>query len=95
MEPAMIGVATLSITQAVTVFHQFLPPLTDIRRTSLGDTAGVMDVRIGELASASLVVGIGGVLSWLMKSHEPLLLSVLAAAGLIGIYEFTLRSNPE
>jgi len=93
MDSALIGVSTLAITQSFTVFNSFLPPLTDVRRMSPDNVSQVMDIRVGEIAAASLVVGIGGALCYMMKRHEPMLFAMLAAAGLVSIYEFALRTN--
>lgn len=93
MDASLIGVSTLAITQSFTVFNAFLPPLTDVRRMSPANSSQVMDIRVGEIAAASLVIGIGGALCYMMKTHEPMTFAVLAAVGLIGIYEFALRTN--
>lgn len=93
MDSALIGVSTLAITQSFTIFNAFLPPLTDVRRMTIDNPNQVTDIRVGEIASASLVIGIGGALCYLMKRHEPMLFAVIAAAGLIGIYEFALRTD--
>lgn len=89
-----LGISVLALTQAVTIYHQFLPPLTDIRKMSSDDRAGILDVRIGEVASATLTLGIGSILALMTKRREPMIISTVAAAGLIGIYEFVLRSEP-
>lgn len=95
MNPELVGITTLALTQAVTIFQQFLPPLTDVRKIdSDGDHTGLMDVRIGEAASAALVIGIGGVLSMMVKTHEPLMIAAIAAVGLVSIYEYVLRCDP-
>lgn len=95
VSPEMVGVVTLSLTQAVSVFNAFLPPLTDVRRSSMGDRSALLDVRVGEIAAAAMVLGIGAVLSTLVGNHRPLLVSMAGALGMIGVYEFTLRSPSE
>jgi hypothetical protein len=95
VNPELVGITTLALTQSVTVFQQFLPPLTDVRKIDAGsDRSGMLDVRIGEIASAALVIGIGGVLSMMVRTHEPLLVATVAAIGLVGIYEYVLRCEP-
>jgi hypothetical protein len=89
-----LGISVLALTQAVTIYHQFLPPLTDIRKMSNDDRAGILDVRIGELASTALTLGIGAILSMMTGRREPMMISVVASVGLVGIYEFVLRSEP-
>jgi hypothetical protein len=94
MNESVLGIAVLALTQAVTVFHQFLPPLTDVRRSDSSNPSQVMDVRIGEAASVALTLGIGSILSVMVKKHEPFTIAAISAAGLVAIYEYTLRSNP-
>jgi hypothetical protein len=91
----LTGITTLALTQAVTIFHQFLPPLTDVRKTSMDDVSGRLDVRIGEIASAALVVGVGAILAYMVKTKEPFVVSIITAIGLVGIYEYVLRCNSE
>lgn len=95
VSPEMVGVVTLSLTQAVSVFNAFLPPLTEVRRSSMGDRTAVLDVRVGEIAASALVLGIGAVLSTLIGNRRPLLVSVAGAVGMMSVYEFTLRSPSE
>lgn len=94
MDGQYLGIAVLALTQAVTVFHQFLPPLTEVRRSDPANPSRVMDVRVGEGASVALTLGIGSILATMTKRHEPFTIACISAAGLVGIYEFTLRSNP-
>lgn len=85
-----LGISVLALTQAITVYHQFLPPLTEIRKTDVTDTTGRNDVRIGEAASFTLTLGIGAILSTMSRSKEPFIISVISAVALIGIYEYVL-----
>lgn len=93
VSPEMVGVVTLALTQAVSVFNAFLPPLTEVRRSSVGDRTALLDVRIGEVAAAAMVVGIGCVLSTLIGNSRPLVVSLLGAVGMMGVYEYALRSS--
>ena len=93
-EPNTIGLSVLALTQAVTIYHQFLPPLTEIRKTDRSDRTGVLDVRIGEAASAALTIGIGAILSGMTRQKQPLMISVTAALILVGIYEYVLGCDP-
>lgn len=88
--PELISLATLSLTQAVSVFHQFLPPLTEVKRFDKNNSIEVTDVRVGEFASVALAIGIGAVMSTLSGNYEPLVISVIASAGLVAIYEYAL-----
>lgn len=95
VSPEMVGVITLALTQAVSVFNAFLPPLTEVRRSSIGDRTAYLDVRIGEVAASAMVIGIGAVLSTLVGNNRPMLVSIAGAIGMMGVYEFTLRSSNE
>ena len=95
VSPELVGVVTLSLTQTVSVFNAFLPPLTEVRRSSVASRSALLDVRIGEIAASAMVLGIGAVLSTLVGNYRPLMVSVAGALGMIGVYEFTLRSPSE
>ena len=87
------GVTMLSVTSALTAFTTFLPPLSDVRRaTDDGDFAA--DVRMGEVAAALLTMGVGSVASAVSGSGVPFAISVLTAATLVLLYEYTLRGRP-
>jgi hypothetical protein len=87
------GLAALALTQAITVFHQFLPPLVDVRHSTMGDRTAVLDIRVGEMASVALSLGLGMVISMLASSHLPFIISAIASAGLVAIYEYALRCD--
>lgn len=92
--PEIIGPTTLALTQGVAAFHTFLPSLTDIRKnTPHNDPAFAADVRMGEVASVALTVGIGVIASSLTGSSVPALVSLVAALGLVVMYESVLRSD--
>lgn len=93
-DSSTIGVSVLALTQAVTIYHQFLPPLTEIRKTGKDDYTGRMDVRIGEAASAALTIGVGAILSGMTRQKQPLVISLVTAAILVGIYEYVLGCDP-
>jgi hypothetical protein len=95
INPEMVGVVTLALTQAVSVFNAFLPPLTEVRRSSKANRTALLDVRIGEVAASLMVVGIGAVLSTLIGNTRPLWVSVAGAAGMMTVYEYALRSSDE
>ena len=86
--------ALLSVTQSVVVFTALLPPFSDVRKSS-GDVDMVNDVRIGEAASAALVVGIGLMASSLVKSPVPAMVAVVSAGALVLMYESALQANPK
>jgi hypothetical protein len=88
MDASIIGPATLSITQAITSFHSFLPAFTDIRKQHPADNPSfAADVRMGEIASVTVSC------SSLTGSPIPAYTAVLICAILVTLYECTLRSN--
>lgn len=94
MDASVIGPATLSITQAISAFHSFLPPFSDIRKQHPDDNPSfAADVRMGEVASVSIALGIGVITSSLTGSPIPAYTALLISAILVTLYETTLRSN--
>jgi len=81
------------MTQAITAFTTFLPPITEIRKGSVTDAQFAGDVRLGEVAAAGLTIGVGAMVSGLTGSSVPTVVAFLTAAGLILLYESTLQAN--
>lgn len=89
-----LGPATLAITQSVSSFQFFLPRLADVRRADPKHNADMVgDVRMGELAAATLCIGIGAMVSSLSGSPYPAMVSVLMVGILISVYEIALRGD--
>ena len=85
----------LPITFGFGAFTTFLPELRDIRKANFaGDPEFVADVRMGEMAAVVILVGAGGMISFLSGDYQPLLVAALMAAGLIALYETALRGRP-
>lgn len=94
MESNVAGASLLAVTSSVGIFTALLPELSDVRKGS--ETGAVAeDVRMGEFASAALVVGIGFTATAMTKSATPLVVSVMSAGILIGVYESVLRATPK
>ena len=94
MNPNIWGPASLAMTQGFTAFNAFLPKITDVRKnnpTDNPDFAG--DVRLGEVAAASLTVGMGLIASSLTGSPVPTVIAALVALGLVFMYESVLRAD--
>jgi len=90
-----VTAATLvSVTAGMTVFTSLLPPFHDVRK-SISDEGMVNDVRMGEVASAALVIGIGLTATTLTRSPMPLLFSVAASAAMVVMYESVLATQPK
>ncbi len=94
VDPQAASAALLAMTQAIAAFTTFLPPLTEIRKGNAADPLFAGDVRVGELAAASLTIGVGAVVSGLTGSNAPIVVSIITAMGLVILYESTLRSDP-
>jgi hypothetical protein len=92
-DPLTLSVTTMAVTTSLTAFYQMLPPISEVRKHSIDEPEFAADVRIGEVMASAITIGIGGIASSLSGSSVPALVSVLFAAGLIGIYEMTLRST--
>jgi flagellar basal body L-ring protein FlgH len=94
MDPAIVGPASLAISQGINSFSQFLPKLSDVRRANINDNPDVAaDVRMGEIAAVTLTVGVGAIVSSLTGSSAPAVVSVLVAGTLVCVYEATLRAD--
>lgn len=90
--PEVTSATLLAVTQAIGAFHTFLPPLADVRKHDESDRSFTADVRIGEVASVGLAIGVGAIVSSLTGSPIPAGVSLLIAVGLVVLYESTLRT---
>jgi hypothetical protein len=94
MDANVIGPATLGITQTISAFQFFLPRLSDVRKSDAAtDHDMVGDVRMGEVASFTLCLGIGAIVSSLTGSSVPIVVSLLMAVVLTALYESALNGN--
>lgn len=92
--PNLFGPASLAITQGISNFHSFLPPISEIRKKNPQDNPDfAADVRMGELAAVSTTVGIGAIASSLMGDPLPTYVAIIVSALLVVLYESTLRGN--
>ena len=86
--------ATLALTQTVSAFTFFLPKISDVRKTSVGDAAAVADIRTGEVAGLVVCLGVGAVCGSLTRSSVPVVTSGIMALIIIVLYESILRRDP-
>ena len=93
VDPTALSVATVAISTSMGAFYQMLPDISEVRKRSANDPDFAADVRVGEVAAASIALGIGAITSALAESSVPILVSVVVAGGLIVLYETTLRSS--
>jgi hypothetical protein len=93
-DPQAVGMATLCMTQSLTLFQQFLPRFQEINTADPSKDIGmVRDVRMGELAAVITTLGIGGMTSALSGSSTPAVVAAITAGGLILLYEYALANR--
>lgn len=92
-DPVTLSVTTVAITTAVGAFYQMLPPISEVRKRSASESEFAADVRVGEVAAASIALGIGAIASSLSGSVTPVLVSLIFAGGFIFLYESILKGN--
>lgn len=95
MDPAIIGPATLSMTQALSMFNMFLPDFTQLSKADPNDPGTIRDVRMGEIAAVMMTLGIGGMTSALTGSSVPAVIALLTCGGLVVLYEMALNTTEE
>jgi hypothetical protein len=92
--PEAIGPATLAISSGISLFQGLLPPLTEIRKKDPGnDPEFAADVRMGEFGAVAILLGIGAITSTMVGTPAPLSVSMVVAALLVALYEWTLRGR--
>lgn len=91
---AVLGATSLVITQGVIAANSFLPSLSEIRRCNPAqDTELAADVRMGETASAVLIMGVSLLASNLSHDVLPLYSGILLSILLVLLYESTLSGH--
>lgn len=94
VDPHVIGPATLSMTQSLSLFQNFLPSFSDISQADPDRDVGIaQDVRRGELAAVLMTLGIGGMTSALTGSAVPSVVALVTCAGLVMLYESALKAR--
>jgi hypothetical protein len=88
------GAVFLSVSSAIGTFTSLLPSIQDVRKASKNDADARTDVRLGEIASTALVIGIGIVASSVAESPIPAMAGILTALALVALYESILTMNP-
>ncbi len=89
MTPDEIGIATLAVTTGITALSTFLPKLPDVHCTAK-DPRLTQAVRLGELASVVVIVGIGAAIGAMSGLRAAPVVAVVAALALVGLYEYAL-----
>lgn len=94
IDPSLIGPTTLAISQAISSFQSFLPPISDIRKNDpITNPDFADDVRIGEIAAVAITLGVGAIVSSITGSNAPATVGLIVAIGLVILYETTLRKT--
>jgi len=88
------GIATFAIAQGMTSFLAFMPRITDVRKAAKDDESFRADLRVGEMASAVVTIGIGALITALTGNRLPVVISIIMVLTIIGLYESVLRVNP-
>ena len=92
--PDITGTALLSVTQGIGAFGAFLPKISEVRRADpINNPDVAADIRMGEVAAATLTLGIGVIASSLTGSPVPVYTALLMVVILVSLYESTLRAH--
>jgi hypothetical protein len=85
--------ASIALGQTIGAYSFFLPPLREVRRAGTTDTAMRGDVRLGQVASAALSLGVAAILANLTGSTLPVAVTVIVALIIAFLYETALRGE--
>jgi|tagenome__1003787_1003787.scaffolds.fasta_scaffold20984420_12 hypothetical protein len=92
--PEMFGPATFAVGQSVASFTAFLPKFSEVRqRTPNDDPSFAADVRMGEIASVTVSMGVGLIASSLTGSPIPAVVTLLVCLILVTLYESALNAD--
>lgn len=95
MDSAIASTSLLAITSSISIFNSLCPPFHEVRQATVQNRTTVNDVRTAEIAAVSLTVAIGLTGSGMTKSPAPAMLSIIAAAALVIMYESVLQQTPK
>lgn len=84
---------TLGATQTLILLSVFAPNPATVRKTSINDTDFANDLRTVETVAAGVGIVIATYVAVHTKSIEPLIVSGMAIAGLLWMYESQLRKS--
>lgn len=92
-EPAVWGLATISMTMSLTASQAFIPTLAEVRKGSADNPVFAGDVRLGEVATLLVSVGSGIVASSISGSYVPAVVGIVVGLGLVALYESALQTE--
>lgn len=91
---ADLGPAMIAVTSGLQAFQSLLPKISDIRKADPANNPDVAaDVRMGEVAAATMTLGVGLIASSVTQSSMPTVTALVMIVILVAIYESTLRTN--
>lgn len=92
-DPGTLSAATVAIGQTVVAYSQFLPTLSQVRKTDRSDADMRGDVLLGQIAAGAVSMSVGVMLAWLTGSPAPVY-AVLGVAIIIAItYQIALNGE--
>lgn len=90
----MFGPAMLSVTSGIQAFQSLLPKISEIRKADPVNNPDVAaDVRMGEVAGATLTMGIGLIASSLTQNPLPAVTALVMVIILVVVYESALKAE--
>lgn len=93
IDPATAASISLAIGQTVGSFTFFLPRLADVRQAARDDTLIRGDVRMGQVAAASLSIGIGAIMSQVTGNIYPIVVSSMVVLIIAAVYEVAMNTE--
>lgn len=92
--PNVFGPATLAMSQGISAFMTFVPNISEIRKADPVNNPDIAaDVRMGEIAAATLTMGVGLIASSLTGSPAPTVISLIVCVILIALFESVLKAD--
>ena len=85
--------AALGLGQAVGFYTAIMPSPMAVAKGSTQDSAYAAEIRLGEKIAGGLAIGLGTAQALHARCYTPLLYSGLAAALMVCLFEYLLRSD--
>lgn len=93
MNKANVGTAAIAATTGVGVYMSMMPDINDVRQAHPGSVTS-HDTRYASIIAGVIVLGMGGLVSYMLNERTPIIIAVLTVVTLNGLYEYTLRKQP-
>lgn len=85
--------ALIPASMSIGAFGLVMPRLPDVRAAGPGSSVAA-DVRLGQAASAVIIIGIGAMVAATSGNKNALWIAVAIVVLLAGVFEFALRIDP-